>query len=34
MFLKLKSLIEAELYNESKDYDIEYIRNHVNKLTS
>jgi len=33
-FLKLKSLIEAEFYNESKDYDKEYIRNHVNKLTS
>ena len=30
---KLKSLIDAEKINGSKDYDLEYIRNHVNKLT-
>ncbi len=33
-FLKIKNLIEAELYNGSKDYDLEFIRDHVNKLTS
>ena len=33
-FLKIKNLIEAELNNGSKDYDLEFIRNHVNKLTS
>ena len=33
-FLKIKNLIEAEINNGSKDYDIEFIRNHVNKLTS
>jgi guanylate kinase len=33
-FLKIKSLIEAEKMNGSKDYDLEYIRSHVNKLTS
>ena len=33
-FLKIKSLIDAEKINGSKDYDIEFIRNHVNKLTS
>ena len=32
-FLKIKSLIDAEKTNGSKDYDLEYIRNHVNKLT-
>tara|TARA_B100001057_G_scaffold471799_1_gene534461 strand:+ start:57 stop:689 length:633 start_codon:yes stop_codon:yes gene_type:complete len=33
-FFKIKNLIEAELYNGSKDYDLKFIRNHVNKLTS
>ena len=33
-FLKIKNLIEAEFNNGSKDYDLEYIRNHINKLTS
>ena len=33
-FSKIKSLIDAEKMNGSKDYDLEYIRNHVNKLTS
>ncbi len=33
-FYKIKNLIEAEFYNGSKDYDLEFIRNHVNKLTS
>ena len=33
-FLKIKSLIDAEKTNGSKDYDIEFIRSHVNKLTS
>ena len=33
-FSKIKSLIEAERMNGSKDYDLEYIRSHVNKLTS
>jgi guanylate kinase len=32
-FLKIKGLIEAELTNGSKDYDLEYIRHHINKLT-
>jgi len=31
---KIQNLISAELSNGSKDYDIEYIRNHVEKLTS
>jgi len=31
---KIQNLITAELSNGSKDYDIEYIRNHVEKLTS
>jgi len=31
---KIHSLINAELDNGSKDYDIQYIRNHVDKLTS
>jgi len=29
-----KNLIDAEISNGSKDYDLEFIRNHVNKLTS
>ena len=33
-YTKIKSLIEAELNNGSKDYDAEYIRNHIDKLTS
>ena len=33
-FLKIKSLIDAEKNNGSKDYDLEYTRSHVNKLTS
>ena len=33
-FLRIKTLIEAEINKGSKDYDIEFIRNHVNKLTS
>ncbi len=33
-FVKIKNLIEAEISNGSKDYDLEFIRNHVNKLTS
>ena len=33
-FLKISNLIDAEINNGSKDYDIEYIRNHVEKLTS
>ena len=33
-FTKISSLIKAEMTNGSKDYDIEFIRNHVNKLTT
>ena len=33
-FLKIKNLIDAELNNGSKDYDLEFIRAHVDKLTS
>jgi len=33
-FLKIKNLIEAELNNGSKDYDLGFIREHINKLTS
>jgi len=33
-FSKIKNLIEAEINNGSKDYDLEYIRSHVSKLTS
>ena len=33
-FSKINNLIEAEMTNGSKDYDVEYIRSHVNKLTS
>ena len=33
-FSKINNLIEAEINNDSKDYDLEYIRNHVNKLTA
>ena len=33
-FLKIKNLINAEINNGSKDYDLDYIRSHVEKLTS
>ena len=33
-YSKITNLINAEISNGSKDYDLEYIRNHVNKLTS
>ena len=33
-YMKIKSLINAEIKNGSKDYDPNYIRNHVEKLTS
>ena len=33
-FSKIKNLINAEINNGSKDYDAEYIRNHIDKLTS
>ena len=33
-FLKIKSLIDAETTNGSKDYDLEYVRRHISKLTS
>ena len=33
-YKKIQNLIDAELNNGSKDYDIEYIRNHVESLTS
>ena len=33
-FSKIKNLIDAEINNGSKDYDSEFIRNHVNKLIS
>ena len=33
-YSKIKILIKAEIDNGSKDYDLEYIRNHVEKLTS
>ena len=33
-FLKIKNLIEAEINDGSKDYDSEFIRDHVNKLIS
>jgi len=33
-YSNIKNLIEAEINNESKDYDLEFIRNHVEKLTS
>ena len=32
-FSKIKNLIEAEINNGSKDYDTEFIREHINKLT-
>ena len=33
-FSKIKSLIDAEIHSGSKDYDLEFIRSHVSKLTS
>ena len=33
-YLKIKKLIEAEIKNGSKDYDKEFIRRHIEKLTS
>jgi guanylate kinase len=33
-FCKITNLINAVISNGSKDYDLEYIRNHVEKLTS
>ena len=33
-FSKINNLIEAEINNGSKDYDSEYIRSHVERLTS
>ena len=33
-YFKITNLINAEISNGSKDYDLEYIRNHVEKLTS
>ena len=31
---KILNLINAEINNESKDYDLEFIRSHIEKLTS
>ena len=33
-YSKIKNLINAEINNGSKDYDLDYIRGHVEKLTS
>jgi len=33
-YAKINNLIEAEISNGSKDYDKEYIRQHINRLTS
>ena len=33
-YTKIYNLIKAELNEGSKDYDLEYIRNHIEKLTS
>ena len=33
-YSKISNLIEAEINNGSKDYDKEYIRQHINLLTS
>jgi len=32
-YSKISNLIKAEVSNESKDYDVDYIRNHIEKLT-
>jgi len=33
-YFKIKNLIDAEINNGSKDYDLKYIRKHIEKLTS
>ena len=33
-YLRILNLIKAEMSNGSKDYDSDYIRKHVEKLTS
>ncbi len=33
-YSKIYNLIQAEIFNGSKDYDAEFIRNHVEKLTN
>ena len=33
-FKKISNLVKAEINNDSKDYDSEFIRNHIEKLTS
>ena len=33
-YSNIKDLIEAEINNGSKDYDKEYIKDHIEKLTS
>ena len=33
-YLKIKGLIDAEVNNGSKDYDRDFIRKHVEKLSS
>ena len=33
-FLRIKNLIDAEINNDSKDYDSDFIRDHINKLTN
>ncbi len=33
-YSKIYNLIQAEINNDSKDYDIDYIRSHIEKLTS
>ena len=32
-FQRIKNLIDAEINNGSKDYDLEFIREHINRLT-
>ena len=33
-YTKIKRLINAEINNETKDYDVNYIKSHIEKLTS
>mgnify|MGYP001349544587 FL=1 len=33
-YSKIDNLIEAELNEGSKDYDLNFVRNHIEKLTS
>ena len=33
-FIRIKNLITAEINNGSKDYDLEFIRKHINILTT